>query len=229
MIQLDNLFSRIFHSYELAKLNKDIKLTAFDWSGVISDDRMPVYLANMELFKIYKIPIITFEEWLPRTTLTPVEILKNHGAVDDADKIFALYSKFYSNIVKSGTEPSVYPDTEEVFDYLNSKGLEVVVLSSHPKANLKKEAKKYKLNRYIDSMLGSSKDKTKGLLEICSMKNKEPQSVLYAGDTIYDIQAAKQAGVISAGVCTGYHTRRRLQSENPDLLLSCLSDLKKVV
>ena len=229
MIQPNSLFSRIFHSYELAKLSRDIKLTAFDWSGVISDDRMPVYLANMELLKMYGKSTMSFEEWLPRTTLTPVEFMKNHSVSDNPDKIFGLHARFYSNIVKSGTKPSVYPDAEEIFDYLNSKGMEVVVLSSHPKANLKKDAKGYKLNRYIDSIFGSSKDKTKGLLDICSMKNKEPQSVLYTGDTIYDIQAAKQAGVVSAGICDGYHTRKRLGRENPSLLMSCLSDLKRVV
>src|SRR3989344_4207780 len=73
----------------------DIGLLVFDWSGVISDDRMPVYEANMRILEDYGKPTISFEEWLPRTTMTPVEFLKNHGVFGDDKKMFALYKKYF--------------------------------------------------------------------------------------------------------------------------------------
>jgi len=33
-------------------------------------------------------------------------------------------------------------------------------------------------------------------------------------------------GVRPAGICTGYHTKERLLSDKPDIILSNLSDLK---
>jgi phosphoglycolate phosphatase-like HAD superfamily hydrolase len=52
------------------------------------------------------------------------------------------------------------------------------------------------------------------------------KGISYIGDTVYDIRSSKKAGTCSGAVCTGYHTRERLEKENPDLLLENLSELK---
>ena len=59
------------------------RLFVFDWSGTISDDRKPVYTANMRLLQGHGKPTMTFEEWLPRTRMTPGEFLADHGIYGD--------------------------------------------------------------------------------------------------------------------------------------------------
>ena len=206
----------------------DIGLLVFDWSGVISDDRMPVYEANMRILEDYGKPTISFEEWLPRTTMTPVEFLKNHGVFGDDKKMFALYKKYFDEAVESGTAPTAYADACDVLRYLKGRKKKLSVLSSHPAENLRKEAEQYSLASFLELIEGNSKDKAGGLLDICRHLGEKPESALYVGDTIYDIRAAKEAGTRSAGICTGYHTKERLESEMPDFILGCLSELKGV-
>ncbi len=205
-----------------------IDLFVFDWSGVISDDRAPVYEANMQILIDYGKPTMTFEEWLPRTTLTPIEFVNNHGVFDDPEKLWNLYKKYLNEAIESGIVPKVYPDARDVFEHLRGNGKVLAVLSSHPDGNLRREAEAYGLDGFLDMVRGNSKDKVGGLLAICDELNKEPEHSLYTGDTIFDIQAANGAGLHSAGVCQGYHVRERLESENPEFIFETLSDIKKL-
>lgn len=201
----------------------------FDWSGVISDDRKPVYQANMSLLKHFKKPIMSFEEWLPRTTMTPIEFLANNGVHGNVEELFGLFKKYLDEAIIAGIVPTVYSDADGVFSYLKAKGITLAILSSHPLENLTREAEKYGLMSFLDLVKGNSKNKVDGLKSVCQELGKVPQNALYVGDTVYDIQAAKGAGVHSAGISTGYHTKDRLLKEKPEFLLDSLSDIKKIV
>ena len=206
-----------------------IELLIFDWSGVISDDRRPVYEANMKILKQYGKPPMPFEEWLSKTTLSPVEFLRNCGIDETPEKLYSLYKTYYDEVIDSGMLPKIYPDVHDVFLFLKKRRKKLSVLSSHPADNLRKEVELYGLTKFLDLIVGSCRDKVRGLRSICKELKIKPEFALYIGDTVYDIRSAKKAGIRSAAVCTGYHSRERLEKENPDFLLGCLSDLKEIV
>ena len=53
-----------------------------------------------------------------------------------------------------------------------------------------------------------------------------PKAVTYViGDTPSDIEAAKEVGVPIVAVATGIYSLERLQALNPDVCLSCCSEL----
>lgn len=204
----------------------EIELVIFDWSGVISDDRKPVYEVNMRILRDHKKPTMSFEEWLPRTTMTPVEFFANHGVHEDPEELYALYKKYYGEAVESGITPVVYPDAYETLRYLKKNERRMAVLSSHPVENLKREAEEYEVTSFLSLIRGSAQNKVEGLQAVCEQLDTRPDSALFVGDTVYDIRAAKEAGLLPVGICTGYHTKERLEKEGPDLLLGCLSDLR---
>ncbi len=206
-----------------------IDIVIFDWSGVISDDRKPVYEANMALLKHFKKPVMSFEEWLPRTTMTPIEFLTNNGVDGNVEEMFSLFKKYLDEAIVAGVVPVAYTDAGGVFSYLKAKGITLAILSSHPLENLTQEAGKYGLKSFLDLVKGNSKDKVDGLKSVCQELGKSPQNALYVGDTVYDIQAAKGAGIYSAGISTGYHTKDRLLKEKPEFLLDSLSDIKRII
>ena len=59
--------------------------------------------------------------------------------------------------------------------------------------------------------------------------SETPSNAIYLGDTIYDIRAAKKAGVHSVGVATGYHVRERLVNENPDFVVDSLTEFQSTI
>ena len=207
----------------------EITLLATDWSGVVSDDRQPVYQANMALLVQFGKPTFPFEDWLPRTRLSAAEFLVDHGITEDPNHLNRLFKAEYERTVSSGIVPTAYPDAAEVLQFLHGAGFPIYVISSHPEENSRKEAQNYGVKRYLRSVLGSTRNKAEGLATLCESAGVNPQKVLYLGDTVYDIQAAKQAGVRSAGISTGYHLAERLAAENPDVLLPNLTKLKEAI
>ena len=204
-----------------------IDLFIFDWSGVISDDRITVYMANMRVFEHYGIDKISFEEWRMRSIRTEIEILRNHGCKAPDEEIHALYVHYLGKVKETGTVPVVYPGAVDVLQHLKGRGKRLALLSSHPEDHLREEAKGYGINhRWFDLVQGGSRDKAGGLTVICRELDVPPEKTLFTGDTIYDVRAAKDAKVLSAAVNTGYHDKERLALEGPDFQLDELSGLK---
>jgi phosphoglycolate phosphatase-like HAD superfamily hydrolase len=194
-----------------------------DWSGVVSDDRKPVYEANMLVLKTYGVSRIPFDEWLPRTTLSPRELFARMGLSEDPEVLFKEYQAALVNVRESGVAPFAYPDAEKFFHGLKEREIKIIVVSSHPKDHLLAEADEYRLTPYVSRFVGSARDKTQEIMRV--LGKRSPRKAVYLGDTIYDIQAARKAGVVPIGVATGYHTRLRLEMCAPRLVVDSLSEL----
>ena len=219
----------VHKSGSLGNNSHHIHLITSDWSGVISDDRRPVYEAGMRVLEAHKMNRFSFEEWLPRTTLTSTEFFANCGIAGDSKILFDEYRGAYAQVKKEGILPAAYPDSKAVLESLYDTGFPVIVVSSHPSEHLEKEALEYGVKDYILSFMGNVTDKTSGILEICMGMGERPSNTIYLGDTIYDIKAAKKAGVCSVGVATGYHTKERLADENPDLVVDSLTEFQDTI
>lgn len=210
---------------------EDFDLFVFDWSGVVSDDRRAVYESNVRILKEYGKPGMTFVEWLSKSSGSAVEFFKNQGVDDDSNKLAKLYKKYLDELVASGFVPIVYGDVHVAFKSLKEKGKIIAVLSSHPSENLLQEARSYGLIDMISEIVSDSRDKVKDLKLIMQKFGIVSERIVYFGDTIYDVRAAKQAGVASAAVAgsdikqRGYHSRQMLTKENPDFILESLLGL----
>ncbi len=204
---------------------KNIKLIIFDWSGVISDDRYPVYLSNMELLKVRDIKTLTFIAWLKASQINAIELVYSQGGTGDPDEIHKEYKETLDLIIKKGSTPRIYTGARKALKSLKNGGFLLAVGSSHPEENLKEDIKNYKLEDYFSYICGNLRDKVSGIKTVCEKLNVLPENTLYIGDTVFDIRAAKGAGVKSAAITYGYHSKKRLESESPDLVLRKLSDL----
>lgn len=200
------------------------KIVIFDWSGVISDDRPSVYEANMMLLKKYGKKRITFKEWLPNTKLNVVEYLMSHDIDVESATILKEYKKAFDKVRRIGINPKVYPDVVSVVRKLSHDGVRLFVVSTHPAQNLEKEAKEYGVYKFFDNFIGSVQNKAETIMSILG-KIEKPKRVFYVGDTIYDIQAAKKAKVKSVAITTGYHIKKRLKKEKPDIMIDSLMEL----
>ncbi len=188
----------------------------FDWSGTISDDRIPVYEANRIVFERYKIRIPQFEQFLSQTLGSFHAFARSLGINDDIETLSELYTKAYERIINDGMTPTLYRDANESLSMLKNNFM-LAVLSSHPQRSLEKEAEQYEIKKYFTELRGDSREKSRGLHTLCIRLSANPQNTVYLGDMTQDIKAAKIAGLSSAAVCTGYHSREMLLQENPSL------------
>lgn len=207
-----------------------IKITTaiFDWSGTLSDDRLMVYEANLLIRRQHGLPPIDFETFLAEIKLTAAEAFTAMGISGTKEELQAMYTKAVAHVKELGVHPTAYPDVEDVLGHLTSVGVRTAVLSSHPDEHVRSEAQAFGLGHHFHLIAGDCHDKRTGIWEILEQLGIDDRtSVIYIGDTVYDIRAAKLAGVASAGVATGYMNSVRLMMEEPDKLFYSLTDLAK--
>ena len=68
-----------------------------------------------------------------------------------------------------------------------------------------------------------------GLLAAIAQLGVEPENSLYVGDSILDIEAAKEARMRCAAVTTGLYDQAELRKFNPDFMLDSIEELKSMI
>lgn len=212
------------HTTPNPKKFKDIKALIFDWSGVISDDRLPVYEANKVVMEKHGVAHESFENWLLHTTASAPLYFASRGITADPAVLMEEYRTALQGSKERAIHPVIYPDAAATLKTL-AASKKLFVVSMHPHDHLQKEAYAYGVQEYLSGILGEVKDKATAIEGILKSSELAPLSVLYVGDTIFDIQAAKRAGVASVGISTGYQTHDVLVAEHPDLVIAKFSDL----
>lgn len=191
-----------------------------DCSGVLSNDEEPVYQTNVRVAKIYG------KEYSPRATWkdlasNTVGAMRAIGIDAPSEEIYAHFRRIYREVVESGVRPYIYPDVPGTLARLKEKGKKLVVISSHPQTELIEDLGE--LACYFDLISGEH-DGYKRKAEAIRSFALEGRTA-YVGDMSFDIKAGREAGVMTIGLITGYHTRSQLAAENPDLILEKFSDL----
>lgn len=206
-----------------------IKIIISDHSGVLSDDTKPVYEANMMLLKDHGREKISFEKWKELSALTSAGFLRNFGIENvDEKETYERYKIYFNELIAKGMHPKKIPGVDETLEYLVSRGIRLILLSSHPHVNLVQETVRYGIQRFFELIIGNTTDKAFSLADICDRMGFDRKTVLYIGDTVYDLQAAKKAGVLAGAVSSGYHSYKRLDAENPVFMLEELNWLREV-
>jgi len=200
-----------------------------DWSGLISNDAPPVYEANMRLLEYHGKARIGFEEWRSLTGATAAGFLRNCGIDADEQETYKIYRRHFDKISSNGGRPRIIPGVLETLEQL--RDLRLGVLSTHPQVNLRDEMQRYGIDDFFEFAIGGVIDKAQGLAGICERFGFNRYRTLYVGDMVYDVRAAKAAGLTSVAVSSryAYHTRERLEAENPDIILGEFSWLAGVV
>lgn len=203
----------------------DIKLGIFDHSGVLSNDRRPVYEANMVLLERNGVNRISFEQWLVASRATAGELVLSFVPNVDEKKINEEYRIVYSEITSNGIRPTMYPEAPEALRSLNDKGIKLAIVSSHPRKNLVTELKDYGIERYFDEISGDPSPKGERLRSICDQFTVNPSQAFFVEDTIYGLRSGHAANINCFGVTTGYHSRERLEAEKPYAVIDSLTEL----
>ncbi len=124
--------------------------------------------------------------------------------------------------------------TGEVLDRLRSANVKLATLTNSGRTPSEWLLKRHDLLRRFDFTLtrddvSALKPSPDGLLEAVDLMQLPKSEVVYVGDSIIDVKAAKGAGVRVASVTTGRYTHERLLSEGSDYILSSLSGLLDLV
>lgn len=113
------------------------------------------------------------------------------------------------------------PDVANVIRTLKARGITVGILSSNSRQNIEASLRAHGLFdefAFVDSY-GHLFGKHRALKKIAKKLRLSPEDIVYVGDEVRDVEAAKNAGVTSVAVTWGFQTRDPLERAQPDTLI----------
>lgn len=140
------------------------------------------------------------------------------------------YSRHY--VAGDASPPGLFEGALDTLDALRRQGFELGVATGKSRRGLDRVLAGLGLTDFFEATRCADETRSKPdprmLVEIMSERGKSTREVVMVGDTEYDLDMARQAGVASVGVSFGVHSRERLANHGPVAIVDQLPQLLDV-
>ncbi|MFH0776039.1 MAG: HAD family hydrolase [Patescibacteria group bacterium] len=202
-------------------LVRSIDLLVEIFGLVLAEKKLPV-VAPGELRKLIGQPLIEiFQEITPVTD--PVELA-------DLEKRFREIEIGHNN----AGEILPFAETRPTLEFLQKKHLRLGIVSTKRVEVVEKLARELAIWDFFEVVIGRDlvakpKPDPEPILLACDKLGIAPRASLFVGDSLLDLQAAKNAGAPFVGVLTGVCDRAEFEKNRADYIFAHLGGLANLV
>lgn len=199
-------------------MQQDIELVIFDWDGTLIDSQANIVQCLQWMINDLK---------LPERTETQLSNIIGLGLHEALGELFPEYdTQAYQKMVDRyryhflSSDPSLpFPGAEDVLSHLANNRYLLAVATGKGRRGLDKALDSTGFRQWFHATRCADETRSKPhpqmLEEILDELGVEPHRAVMIGDTEYDLQMAKSAGVHAIGVSYGVHDVSRLQQCEP--------------
>ncbi len=122
----------------------------------------------------------------------------------------------------------IYPDVEETINKVHAAGKEISIVTNSGINSVKRDVPDSIIS--LCSNIITPKDVTmakpsgEGLKLLSERSGVIPEGIIYLGDAVIDIRAAKDAGCISGALLCGMGLKKHLEMESPDHIFKDMNE-----
>ncbi len=209
----------------------NLELIIFDLDGTLVDSSMDITNALNYAITPYGHKPLTVDDTIKivgegLTRLIEKILGDNNAPIKDA--VLDRFIKYYTEHLTDFTRP--YPGVTKTLQMLG--GYKKAIISNKRESLSKKLLEQLGLMKFFDVVLGSdsapekkpSPAPVKKVLEILGI---EPHRAIIVGDSDFDIQAGKGAGLITVAVTYGFRDRETLK--DADFLIDSIGELLTLI
>jgi len=197
-----------------------------DWSGTLVDDMPPVIGATNFVLEKYGRPTLTREEFRRQFRLPFTEFYEEHlpdVPLPDLD------AAFHGHFVQIQDDVTPLPGLYEFLDFCRASGRRLFLLSSMKREHYVVQSAKLGLAHYFEHPYVGVLDKRAKIGEILERHGLARDETAFVGDMIHDVETARHGGVMSIAVLTGYDSIEKLTPSKPDVVVTSLDALRKLL
>ena len=212
-----------------------MKLIILDFDGTLADTRGLIVQTMQQTIASLGLEPRTDEQCasmigLPLkqafTDLIPMTDAMGEHCVDTYRQIFNENNAAY-------TIPA-FPNVLETLRLLSQKGYTLTIASSRSHRSLMEFVEGMDLRNIIPYVLGAedvskAKPNPEPVLNTLEKFGCTPDEALVVGDTWYDIEMGRRAGIRTCGVTYGNGTREELMNAGADFLIDDFEELKSII
>lgn len=207
--------------------NKDYKLLIFDWDGTLMNSEFCIVNALQATGRELNFPIPTSAA-IHNTIGLPV--------LDSMRKLFPeavpevaadIYRKHYFS---SDENECFFEGAHETLCKLKQNGYKLAIATNKSRRGLDHAIQRLQLEGFFEAIRcgddGFAKPHPDVLSSLLTKTDVVARDALMIGDTIYDMQAAANAGVDALAVTYGVHSKEQLLTCNT---VGCIDDIRQLV
>ncbi len=145
-----------------------------------------------------------------------------------------LYSILDKFELQSAGAASIFPQTRSTLDHLLAKGVRLAVLTNSGKKAATELLRRSGICDFFEFVLtrddvDAMKPRPEGLEKAVSMLGMLKSQVYYVGDSLFDVAAARKAGVKVVAIATGNYSEAVLRDEGADYVIPSISELAGIL
>lgn len=181
-------------------------VVVFDVDGTLLDTEKTILLSLQHMLLRITGRIYPFEELYFALGITGYEAL-SRLKITDTEKAMEMWLAYHSRY-EYLQKP--YKGIEEITKWLKDSGIRLGIVTSRTRAEFKKSVSRYEFIKYFDTIICADDTKkhkpdAEPMLALLEEMKVNPEKVLFVGDSEYDMQCAKMAGVDGALALWGAH------------------------
>ena len=206
------------------------QLVIFDWDGTLADSQQRIVQALRQALVEHGVDppaSLQVSTWIGMSLTETF----NRLAPDCDDRARERLIRRYRQLWALGLDqPSpLFAGTRACLEELSSRGVLLAVATGKSRHGFDRDVVEHGLGRFFVSSRcadeSANKPSPEMLLEILSELQIAPRDALMVGDTSFDMEMARDAGVARIGVLSGVHERARLLPFEPLGIIDDVSTL----
>ncbi|MCG8391501.1 MAG: HAD-IA family hydrolase [Pseudomonadales bacterium] len=210
------------------------ELVIFDWDGTVMDSTGRIVSCMQLAARDLALPSLADEAVRSIIGLGLPEAIGTLYPMLDGNGIEQMRERYAFHFVAAEKTPSsLYPGAEEVLTRLRDNGALLAVATGKSRKGLQRVWGNTGMARYFDASRCADESHSKPhpamVLELLEEMQVAPQKAVVVGDTTFDLEMAKAAGVDRVAVSYGAHPVERLLPCEPLAVIDKLNDLLPIV
>jgi phosphoglycolate phosphatase len=147
------------------------------------------------------------------------QFLKHHGI--SIWRLPRLVRRFHAAAAERAEHLRLHAGILQELEHLHRGGIRLGILSSNKEENIRRTLRANAAEECFAFVVGYPKlfGKGRALKRIVKAERLSASEVLYVGDEVRDVEAARKARVGAAAVTWGFHAEKLLQASSPDYLV----------
>jgi phosphoglycolate phosphatase len=210
-----------------------VRLIIFDFDGTLADSQAGIVRCMAQAFSAAALPVPPAEA-VRRVVGLSLELaigrLLPAGAEDRLDELCDAYRRaFFALRSRDDFEEPLFPGARAALERLNRPELLLGIATGKNSRGLRAALDSHDLAQFFVTLqtadTAASKPHPEMLQRAMTATGCEAEETVLIGDTSYDMQMARNAGVWAVGVAWGYHPREELLSTGAHRIVERFAEL----
>jgi phosphoglycolate phosphatase len=204
------------------------KVIIFDFDGTLADTVDILLSITNRLSAEFGFKSATKEELAQLSNLNSWQILQYSGI--SIFKFPLLIRRLKAELHSEVPHIQLFPGIKEVLLELKKRGFQLGIITSNSRENVLGTLEKNGLqDTFTFIYSGSTFGKHKVINKWLRIENIHTEKVVYVGDEVRDIDAAKKTGIKVIAVGWGFNSPQALAAQNPNFLIERPQELIEIM